>query len=58
MKVTGTLPTETVASLEDAGIKYIPWVAFPAPASRHVMIRFADVLNFFRRDGSANEEES
>lgn len=24
MKVTGTLPTETVASLEDAGIKYIP----------------------------------
>jgi transcription elongation factor SPT4 len=24
IKVTGTLPTETVASLEDAGIKYIP----------------------------------
>jgi transcription elongation factor SPT4 len=24
MKVTGILPSETVASLEDAGIKYIP----------------------------------
>ncbi|PGH10143.1 transcription elongation factor spt4 [Polytolypa hystricis UAMH7299] len=74
VKVTGSLPDEVLGSLEDAGIRYLPYVTSPLPTP-HVL-GFLKKLSFplyvlcfkrttivganngFRRDGSAVDEET
>ncbi|KAJ5099805.1 hypothetical protein N7532_006806 [Penicillium argentinense] len=58
--VTGSLPDYILSSLEDAGIKYVPYAPHylsQLNMSRSLWFRCADKYNF-RRDGSTGEEES